>query len=104
MTSKKNDHPPNPSQVISLLAGAPISASLTGGVPPPRLKTSATEREVASLLHLTSHQVRRIAKAWNSGGLPAAKALKWGAGRPLKSKNFTPDEIECMVSRPTMYQ
>ena len=94
---------PRPEQVISLLAGAPIGALLAGGRRPRQVKPFATEREVASLLQLSRHQVRRIAKAWISGGLPAAKALKWGAGRPLKSKAFTPEETEHMVSRPTMY-
>ena len=55
------------------------------------------------MLDITPAQVKRIANAFKEGGLPAAKALEWKVGRPIKRMNFTPKEIEKMVSRKTMY-
>ena len=42
------------------------------------------------MLDIKPAQVKRIAKAFKEGGLPAAKALEWKVGRPLKRMDFTP--------------
>ena len=101
MSSKKIKIP-NPEEVISLMAGAPVSGILTGGKRP-NLKIRPTRGEVATLLGITPSQVDKVLKAWKQGGLEAARRIRYGAGRPLKEKDFTADEIECMVSEPTMY-
>ena len=102
--SIKKTNVPNPELVIALMAGAPVSILLNGGEQYKPKKAYATEKEVASLLRITPYQVRRVVNAWKSGGIQAARDLKWGAGRPLKSMNFSQEEIEDIVSRPTMYK
>ena len=93
----------NPEIVLALLAGAPVSILLNGGEKYKPKKSYPTEKEVATLLRITPYQVKRVVNAWKSGGIQAARDLKWGAGRPLKPMDFTQDEIEDIVSRPTMY-
>ena len=56
------------------------------------------------LLDTQPSKVRRIGEAYRRGGLEAAKALKWGAGRPLKQMHFAEGDIERMVSVPTLYE
>jgi transposase len=102
--SIKKTNVPNPELVIALMAGAPVSILLNGGEQYKPKKAYPTEKEVASLLRITPYQVRRVVNAWKSGGIQAARDLKWGAGRPLKSMNFSQEEIEDIVSRPTMYK
>ena len=99
MATRHRHHHPNPEQVLKLLMGVLDDVLPTGGQRVPRLKPTATNKEVASLLNITQEQVKRIVKAFKEGGLPAAKALKWGAGRPCKKMDFRPEEIERMVSR-----
>ena len=101
--STKKTKIPNPEEVIALMAGAPISGILTGGKRPSNLKKRPTRGEVATLLDITPNQVDKVLKAWKQGGILAARKLRYGAGRPLKEKDFTVKEIEYMVSRSTMY-
>jgi transposase len=96
-------HPPNAEQVLALLAGAPppFPSLLARGVH--AHANTATAESVAAILGTTAARVKRIAKAYRLGGINGANALNWVAGRPLKPTGFCQDQIEEMVSRPTMY-
>ena len=101
---KKSTDPPPVNQVVALLAGAPVPSMLARGVKSQQQRQFATIREVATQLNTTPWRVRRIGEAFRDGGMEGAKALKWGAGRPLKQMNFAEGEIEEMVSVPILYQ
>ena len=100
---KKTEDPPSAKQVVALLAGAPVPSMLAKGVKAQQLRSFATVREAAELMNTSTWKVRRIGEAYRAGGMDAAKALKWGAGRPLKQMNFAEGEIEEMVSVPMLY-
>ena len=70
---------PNLRQVLQLLMGQ------SAGLPVPRRQLQRpTVAGAAAVLKCTPHAVRRVVKAFQSGGLATVRALRWQRGRPVK--------------------